>query len=250
MEYYIKSGEWEQMFEVITGIKHIHKKSEQKLRLFVEAVWYITRSGCQWRLLPRHYGSWRAIHLRFKSWSDKGVWETLFKSLQKDPDMEHAMADATLVRAHACAAGYGKDSQSIEALGRSKGGFTTKIHALVDGLGNPLRFILTAGQRNDITQAENLIEDGGYKTVICDKGYDSDAFVNSIQQKGSIAVIPPRSNRKFQREYDAHIYKERHLIECFFGKIKHFRRIFSRFDKAASTYLAFLNFVGALIWLR
>lgn len=84
-------------------------------------------------------------------------------------------------------------------------------------MGNPLKFILTAGQRNDITQAENLTKDVQNTTVIGDKGYDSSAFVESLENKGCEVVIPPKSNRKVQREYDKHIYKERHLIECFFG---------------------------------
>ncbi|WP_410541861.1 transposase [Wolbachia endosymbiont (group E) of Neria commutata] len=86
-------------------------------------------------------------------------------------------------------------------------------------------------------------------TVVADKGYDSNAFVASLESKGYEVVIPPKKNRKVQRYYDEHIYKERHLIECFFGKIKNFRRIFSRFDKTAEVFMGFLNFVGALIWL-
>lgn len=65
-----------------------------------------------------------------------------------------------------------------------------------------------------------------------------------------MAVIPPRTNRKEQREYDTHLYQERHVVECFIGKIKHYRRVFSRFDKLASRYLGFLQFAAALIWLR
>ncbi|WP_342259458.1 transposase [Candidatus Tisiphia endosymbiont of Metellina segmentata] len=106
--------------------------------------------------------------------------------------------------------------------------------------------IITIG----ITQAGNLTQDVQNMTVIADKGYDSSAFVESLENKGCKIVIPPKSNRKVQREYDKHTYKERYLIECLFGKIKHFRRIFSRFDKASATFLAFLNFVGTLIWLR
>jgi transposase len=155
-----------------------------------------------------------------------------------------------IVRSHACSSGYGKNSQDREALGRSKGGLPTKIHALLDALGNPLQFILTPGQRNDITQAVALTEKISKATVIADKGYDSQAFIDCIQAKACTPVIPPKRNRKIQRLYDQHLYKERHLIECFFGKIKHFRRIFSRFDKAANTFLAFLSFVAALIWLR
>ena len=120
----------------------------------------------------------------------------------------------------------------------------------VDGLGNPLRFGLTAGQRHDITQAEALIAGFNAQHVIGDKGYDSDEFLQSIMNTGAIPVIPPRSNRKTPRDYDKHLYKERHLVECFINKIKHYRHIFSRFDKLASRYMGFLSFVGALIWLR
>ncbi len=166
------------------------------------------------------------------------------------PDTEAIMIDATIVRFHACAAGYKKNSHGSEALGRSKGGFTTKIHTAVDALGNPLRFTLTPGQRHDITQAEHLTEQATDTTIIADKAYDSDTFVEALKNKGCTIVIPPRRNRKTPRHYDKHLYKERHLIECFFSKIKYFRRIFSRFDKAAQTFLGFLNFVGTLIWLR
>ena len=120
----------------------------------------------------------------------------------------------------------------------------------VDGLGNPLRFTLTAGQRHDITQAEELIS--GYKGeyVIADKGYDSHGFIQHISESDMVAVIPPRSNRKQPRPYDDYLYRERHLVECFIGKIKHYRRIFSRFDKLDSRYLGFLQFAAVLIWLH
>ena len=120
----------------------------------------------------------------------------------------------------------------------------------VDSLGNPLRFILTAGQRHDITQAEELISGYEGEYVIADKGYDSQQFLRSISDSGMVAVIPPRSNLKELRSYDAHLYQERHLVECFIGKMKHYRRIFSRFDKLDSRYLGFLQFAAVLIWLR
>ena len=119
-----------------------------------------------------------------------------------------------------------------------------------DALGNPLRFRLTAGQQHDITQAENMIVDFECDYVIADRAYDSSDFVQLIVDSGAIAVVPSRKNRKEQRDYDEHLYKERHLVECFIGKIKHYRRIFSRFEKLASHFLGFLSFVGALIWLR
>ncbi|WP_265039251.1 IS5 family transposase [Wolbachia endosymbiont (group A) of Yponomeuta plumbellus] len=248
MVYYIQETKWKQIFEFLKGIKGIHSKNEKRLRIFMEAVWYIVRSGCQWRLLAEIYGNYRSIHRRFKKWCEKGIWERLYKYTQ-DPDLEVHMIDGTIIRAHACSAGYKKNSGGQEALGRSRGGFSTKIHALVDALGNPLKFMLTPGQRNDITQAEALTENISNSTIVADKGYDSNTFITNLKSKGCKVVIPPKRNRKMQREYDKHVYKERHLIECFFGKIKHFRRIFSRFDKTAVVFMGFLNFVGALIWL-
>jgi transposase len=141
-------------------------------------------------------------------------------------------------------------SQSEQALGKSKGGFGTKIHILVDALGYPLRFILTAGQRHDITQAEALIESFEFEHAIADKAYDADALLEAIAAVDAEAVIPPSKNRTEQRDYDRHLYKERHLVECFINKIKWYRRIFTRYDKLAKRYAAFLHFAGALIWLR
>ena len=120
----------------------------------------------------------------------------------------------------------------------------------VDALGNPLRYLLTGGQRHDITQAEGLVIGFECEYVIADKSYDAADFLQLIEAIKAIPVIPPRSSRKQQRDYDHHLYRERHLVECFIGKIKHYRRIFSRFEKLASRYLGFLCFVGALIWLR
>ena len=113
-----------------------------------------------------------------------------------------------------------------------------------------MRFRLTAGQEHDITQAEELIDGLDSEYVIADRAYDSKQFIESIIMSKAIPVIPPRANRKSTRSYDEYLYRERHLVECFIGKIKHFRRIFSRFDKLANRYLGFLHFVGALIWLK
>ena len=250
MDYFIKEHEWKSILLILRDQENVYCISELALRHFIEAVFYVMRSGCQWRLLPSHYGSWSSIYKRFKRWQQKGIWERLFQRSQKETDTEHVMVDATIIRAHACSAGYEKDGNAKHALGRSQGGFTTKIHALCDALGNPLKFILTPGQRNDITQGAELIKEIENTTILADKGYDSDEFVKIIESQGSKAVIPPRKNRKIQRDYDQHIYKERHLIECFFGKIKHFRRVFSRFDKDISSFMGFLNIVGTFIWLR
>jgi transposase len=137
-----------------------------------------------------------------------------------------------------------------QSLGRSRGGHSTKIHLATDALGNAIRFILTGGERNDITQAEALLENLFPEYVLADKGYDSDKFVLLLQKRNSKAVIPSRVNRQIQREIDLDLYKERHLIECCIGKLKHFRRVFSRFDKLAKNYLSFVQFASTIVWLR
>lgn len=137
-----------------------------------------------------------------------------------------------------------------QALGRSRGGLSTKIHITVDGLGNPLRFRLSAGQRHDITQAESLVAGFVFERLIADRGYAAQDFVDWLIEQGMEAVIPPHQLAKKAREYDRWWYRERHLVECFINKIKHFRRIFSRFEKLDVSYLGFLHFVGTLIWLR
>jgi transposase len=140
--------------------------------------------------------------------------------------------------------------QAAQALGRSRGGFSTKIHIAVDALGNPLRLFLTGGECHDSPHAAALIKGFECEALIADKGYDDAKLIDAVTAAGIEAVIPPRSNRVEQREYDRHLYRERHLIECFINKIKHYRRVFSRFEKLSKNYSGFLSFVSALIWLR
>jgi transposase len=113
-----------------------------------------------------------------------------------------------------------------------------------------VRFILTGGERNDITQAQALVEEFAADYVIADKGYDAEAFVWKLKERNSAVVIPSRSHHKVQREIDRHLYKERHLIEHQIGKLKHFRRVFSRFDKLVKNYLSFIYFASTAVWLR
>lgn len=119
-----------------------------------------------------------------------------------------------------------------------------------DALGNALRFILTGGERNDITQAEQLIENFTAGYVIADKGYDAEAFVLKLKEGNSEVVIPSRIKNKVQRKIDEHLYKEGHLIENQIGKLKQFRRVFSRFDKLAKNYLSFIYLASTVVWLR
>ena len=143
-----------------------------------------------------------------------------------------------------------KGGAEDEAIGRSRGGLSTKIHAVVDALGNPLRFILTPGQAHESKQAECLIAGFEFDKLLADKGYDSDHFRAVIAAAGAEAVVPPLGSRKAAIPYDKTLYKERNLVERFFNKIKHFRRIATRYEKTALSFAAMLSLVGAVIWLR
>ncbi len=127
---------------------------------------------------------------------------------------------------------------------------SSKIHVAVDGLGNPLRFILTAGQRHDITQAKALIAGLPGDHLIADKAFDSDDFRASVDKQGMIAVIPPNRSRAQAIAYDKELYKERHLVECFFNKIKQFRRIATRYDKTAASFFSMLCLAAAWVWIQ
>ncbi len=248
----IKEEQWIKQYAFLKAFPSIYVNNEESCLKFIQAILWIVRSGAQWRLLPESYGNWNSVYKRFARWDDKGVWEAMFDHFADDPDMESVMLDATIVRAHPCAAGAPKKEggQENQDLGRSKGGFSSKVHVAVDGLGNPLRFRLTGGERHEMTKAEELIEGLDMENAIADKAYDSDDFIKGLKEKGIEVVIPPRSNRKEKRSYDKELYKERHLVECFINKIKHFRRVFSRFDKLARRYLAFLHFASTFILAR
>jgi transposase len=122
---------------------------------------------------------------------------------------------------------------------------------LVDALGNPLRFRLTSGAAGDNPQALPLLEGIRAGEVIADRGYDADKTLAHIEREmGALATIPPKKSRTVQRDCDYAAYKERHLVECLIGKLKHFRRVFSRYDKYGKRFLAFVRFASMALWLK
>jgi transposase len=128
---------------------------------------------------------------------------------------------------------------------------STKIHATVDALGNPTGFLLTPGQAHDLVGADALLPDVEANYVIADKAFDADARVIDLLEKaGKTPVIPPHPNRKNLRDYDRDLYKERHLIENFFCKLKQFRAIATRYDKTARNFMAAIHLAAAVVWLN
>ncbi len=128
---------------------------------------------------------------------------------------------------------------------------STKIHAMVDALGNPVGFFLTGGQAHDLAGADHLLPGMEAGTLIADKAFDADERVlEPLAQAGKAAVIPPKANRRVKRDYDRHVYKERHLVENFFAKLKQFRAIATRYDKTARNFLGAVHLAAAAIWLN
>jgi transposase len=159
--------------------------------------------------------------------------------------------DGSLIRAHQHAAGA-RGGQGYQALGRSRGGFSSKIHAKVNAYGLPLKLILTGGQENEIKYAKSLLNKEECEYLLADRAYDSKDFREELKGCGIQAVIPPikRITQKHFAEYDKNIYKERNYIERFFNKIKNFRRIATRYDKTAVMFLGALTIASILLWLK
>jgi transposase len=127
---------------------------------------------------------------------------------------------------------------------------STKIHAVVDALGNPIAVSITPGQAHDITQAKPLLAEIETDAVLADKGYDSDALVETLEDRGITPVIPSKANRKSPRKTDFALYRERNIVERFFNKLKNYRGIATRFDKLAKTFLAGVLLVCVILWLN
>nr|CAA50341.1 unnamed protein product [Brucella ovis ATCC 25840] len=214
-------------------------------RLFVDAIlWMAANAGTG--DLPATFGKWTAVHARFRRWSHAGVWERLFHALADTPDFEYVLIDSTISKVHADAAGA-KGGLKLPA-SVSRGGLTTKLHAVVDAIGLPLRIKPTPGHYGDCPQASSLLSGlKGVGHVLADAAYDADhlrAFIASnLKATAQIKVNPTRSSVP---TIDWRMYKERHQIECFFNKLKRYRRIALRCEKTLTAFMGLRSISHAL----
>ncbi|VVC42729.1 Transposase DDE domain,Putative transposase IS4/IS5 family [Cinara cedri] len=227
MLYDLKDKQWERIKESLPGKKGDSGRSAKDNRKFIAAVMWIGRTGAPWRALPEEYGKWFSVHKRFIRLAKAGHI-SMQLVLKKNEETE----------------------EENQGLGRSKGGYSTKLHAACDALGNPLRFFVTAGQRSDYVKALDLVEGKKMAALIADKGYDANYMIKAAEAINAEPVIPPRSNRKTPREYDKELYKERNLIERMFNKLKNFRRVATRYDKLAISFLSFVHIASIYLWLK
>lgn len=217
--------------------------SDGSLRAFLGGVLWILRTGAPWRDLPVHYGKWNTVFRRFRRWVLCGRWAQLLHAVGRAPEPDEVLLlDSTIVKAHPDAAGARASTADAEALGRSRGGFTTKIHTLITVTGRWAGWVLTPGQRADVTQAIPLLDRARVpRRLVADRAYDCRAVVAWCDQRGVEVVIPSCRGRRYPRILDRTAYSERNVIERFYGRLKRFRRVGTRTDKTASSFGAFVE---------
>ncbi|MFR9101523.1 MAG: IS5 family transposase [Coprococcus phoceensis] len=194
---------------------------------------------------------WNSVYSRFCKWIDDGILDNIFRVLSLEAELDELSLDAAIVQAHQHSAGAKKREPPNE-IGHSRGGASSKIHVAVDAYGYPVYLMLSEGQRNDINFAIPLLEhmDIEKSSVLADRGYDSQNLIDYIYEKGAEPTIPSKKGAKFERHCDWWLYKERHLVEKYFLKLKGFRHIATRYDKLAFTYMGFICLASILIWIK
>jgi len=221
--------------------------NEKANRNFIDAIVWMAKTGAPWRDLDSCFGPWKTIYNRFRNWCLRGWWLEIFRD---EPIQEEvaSIIDGSVVRAHQDASG-GRGGPQSNALGRSRGGVSTKMHAVVTLAGKPIEIRITAGQQHEITMAETLIDFVHGDACLADGGYDADRILDELRARGIKPVIPPSKNRKTKRRYDKILYSFRYRVEVFFHQIKRYRRIATRYDKTPSSYLGFIHAICMLIAL-
>ena len=208
-------------------------------RIVFNAIMWILKSGARWRDLPARYGNWNSIYHKFRRWCSLGLFERLLKFINADAQAATLLEmDSTFCKVHQSACSGLKG----QAIGSSRGGNNTKIHALLNERMQVFNVVLSGGQINDSEKAIELFENVNLagKTILADKAYSSEQIRSYIEEHGGRACIPDKANFKVKHNFDAELYKQRNIVERFFQRIKNYRHVATRYDKLA---VCFLNFV-------
>jgi transposase len=208
--------------------------------IVLESILFVLTEGCSWRAIDRPQARWNSVYQYFRRWCQRGVLKKVLTQFGPELAPGWHFVDSTHVKVHADGSNPA-GGQALQAMGRTKGGLNTKIHALVNVRSQALVIALSSGNQADISLADELTEclpEGS--TLIGDKAYDSSTLRQTAATKGIKTCIPARTNRTTTVPFSATVYRRRHRVENFFERIKRYRRVATRYDKLAETFLGFV----------
>ena len=199
--------------------------------------------------MPSSYGKWNSVYRFHLRWAKKGVFERMVKkTAAKLNDDVFKIIDGSHVKVHQDAC-YCLTSPENQCFGKTKGGRNTKLHAMTNAAGRLLDLRLVPGQEHELKTARELLGEVKGKVILGDKGYDSDKLRCQVQKDGGVALIPGKKGRKNPVFYLKEIGKHRHVVENYFCRIKRYRRIATRYDRRAETYLSFVFLASLMDWI-
>src|SRR6201988_4266794 len=246
MRYELTDHEWTAIRPMLpTKPRGVARVDDRRV---LNGIFWVLRSGTPWRDLPDDFGPYTTCYNRFVRWRRAGVWGRIMNALAGAHDAAGQMIDTPIVRVHQHGACIIRNRK--QSMGRSRGGLTSKIHAVVDTNGLPVRLALTAGEAQDNRLAGKLLSRLKSGTMLLpDRGYEADWIRALVRQHGAWANIPPKRNRTEALCFSPYLYRGRNLVERFFNKIKQCRRVATRYDKLAANYLAFVQLASIRLWL-
>lgn len=217
--------------------------------MVLRAILFVMRTGLPWRDLPSSFGHWNTLFKRWRKMVREGVWTRVLARLTRKSRGRYRFIDSTFMKVHQHGQGAVGGSQP-QQIGLTKGGHNTKCFAVVNGQGKAVLLMLFPGQTAETTAAEAALASLKKKIVVGDKGFDSDAFRIAIHELGGLSCIPPRANRIDPFPWDLETYRQRHKVENYFQRIKEFRRVATRYDKTATSFLGFITLASITDWLK
>lgn len=215
------------------------------MEIVLTGILFVLSEGCTWRAIDRSGAHWNAVYQYYREWCRSGLWEQVWQKVAPAQRGTTAYADSSHVKVHQCALNPA-GGRETQAVGLTKGGWNSKVHASVDSAGVPRILLLSAGNEADVVHAKELLEGLDIKIAVLDKGYDSDDLRIWLFERGITPCIPSKSNRIEPLPYRKATYRKRHLIENFFQKMKTFRRVATRYDKLAETYFGWVLLAAIL----
>lgn len=214
----------------------------------LSGIFYVLRTGIPWRDLPAPFGPWSSVYTRFRRWCASGLFARMLTLVAKDAVGELRHLDCSHIKLHQDGTNS-PGGQSRQAIGRTKGGINTKLAAIVDSHGRAVALGLAAGQRHDLYAVDPLLPCLRGHRVVADKAFDADSFRARLCRQRTRVCIPLKRRRRTLVAFHRGYYRLRHRVENFFCRIKRRRRISTRYDKLAATFLGFVQLAAVLDWL-